>query len=142
MVASSFPATSLVAVEQIAGSPPRVSPSYVVRSGLRRLGMGKPEREPAPGAAISTVCAAHGRTVTSRDAPRRAARSVEMRAGAQPVRPTPATNAPIMIEIVALTAVACAAIQLLAATRRGSIRSGNRIVATTGTTTVQLAIAV
>ena len=44
--------------------------------------------------------------------------------------------------IVPPTAVEWAAIHSFTETRRGSIRCGNRIVATTGTTTVLVAIAV
>ena len=60
----------------------------------------------------------------------------------QPVTPTPMTKPPIRIISVALTPVECAAIHSFAARRRGSIRCGNRIVSTMGTTTVHVAIAV
>ncbi len=60
----------------------------------------------------------------------------------QPVIPTPMTKAPIKIMIVALTPVEWTAIHSFAARRRGSIRCGNRIVSTMGTTTVHVAIAV
>ena len=64
------------------------------------------------------------------------------RPAAQPINPTTMTKTPIRIEIVPPTAVEWAAIHPFTNRRRGSTRSGNRIVATMGTKTVLVAIAV
>src|SRR3954454_2667878 len=62
--------------------------------------------------------------------------------GAQSLIPTPMTTMPTRIMMVALTAVECPVTQPFTATRWGSIHRGKRIVATMGTTTVTVAMAV